>query len=577
MARRQSGRVLHLLTGVGTGFLAALLWLDPPASGDGSEPRERQAAQQPDSGAAREPWPARVRREPANAPTTLAAVLELEGEFAQTAALYELLRTADEGDLKRLSAEADGLSNALDRRAALAIVYARWADLDPEGALVFLQNGDPALASVGVPALFHGWARRDLQAAVTAAAGLPDALRERAGVSILQAREELAGDARRDIARRLSIQHVLAELDTQRLLEQLDTDPAAAWQAALAEASGPMRLQLLGSVVRKWAQQDPRAALTAVTALSNPTLRQPLEQQVVHRWAEREPQAAVDWVMSQSPSPQQAQLAAMALNRLASSDPNTAFAIAESLQGQAQANALQQVLSAWAQQDPAAAADAAEQITSRQARHGALFSIGTAYARSDPQGALQWAQRLNGQEGRMAVSMVFNVMAQQDPLDAAAHIGVLSDEGLQAQATAAVASAWAQRDPPAAARWAENLTDDGLRRMAIGNVSQMWSHYDRPSALRHAESLALPADRDAAFLAMLQAQPQDAEFAGRVFERISDPEQRAAAARLLYFTLREVDPRQAQRYRELAGSIEPGAGWAPAAVDANGAVFGINR
>jgi hypothetical protein len=266
--------------------------------------------------------------------------------------------------------------------------------------------------------------------------------------------------------------------------------------------------------------------------------------------------------MSQPPSPQQAQLASMALARLARVDPRGAFAVAQSLQGRSQALALQGVVLEWAQHDPAAAAEAAEQVGNRPARHGMLFGVASAYAQHDLEGALQWAQRLEPEEGAMAVSVVFGALAQRDPLDATARIAGLTDETLQAHAASALASHWAELDPAAAARWAENLPDDELRRAVIGNVMRIWSQYDRPSALRHAENLALPAERDAALMAMLQAQPPDAGFAASVFERLSDPAQRKEAARMLYFGLREVDPAQAERYRELAGSVDPG--WAPA-------------
>ena len=217
----------------------------------------------------------------------------------------------------------------------------------------------------------------------------------------------------------------------------------------------------------------------------------------------------------------------------------------------------------WAQQDPAAAAEAAEQVGNNPARQSMLFGIASAYAQHDLDSALQWVQRLDPEQGGMAVHVVFSTLAQRDPLDAAARIAELTDERLQAQAASSVAANWAQLDPAAAARWAENLPDDELRRAVIGNVAQIWSHYDRAAALRHAENLALPGDRDAALMAMLQAQPQDAGFAARVFGRLSDPALRKMAARLLYFNLREVDPEQAERYRALAGTAAAEPGWAP--------------
>ena len=92
------------------------------------------------------------------------------------------------------------------------------------------------------------------------------------------------------------------------------------------------------------------------------------------------------------------------------------------------------------------------------------------------------------------------------------------------------------------------------RSTATASLVGQWAGFDRDSALRYVERIPTPAERDAALVSVIQAHHGDVDFAGRMFDRLTVPEQRAVAARLLYFSLRESDPQRAERYREIAES-----------------------
>lgn len=555
MARGRLRTPLTLLGGAVGGYLVALSLQEPSAPTDSAD----AAPQRPPTVNAPR-WPIQAPRTSratvAGAePATLADILTIDGEFEQTAALYELIRAAEREQLERLIVEADGISSASDRRGALSILYARYADLDPDTALGFLLRHGASQSGVEARALFHGWARRDLTAAVETAAELPPHLRQAAALAILMSRDELPADARQDVARRLEVEHLLGSLRMQRALDQVDRDPLAAWQTALAATDGPGRQERLMSIVNGWARREPLAAMEAVRSLANGGLKTQLQQLIVHQWGQSHPREAVDWVLSQPPSPQRGTLTATALGALAGADPRTAFDLAQSLAGRERAEAVGRVLSTWAQHDPAAAAAAAELAPGSAVRHGALFGVAAAYAREDPEGALQWVSRLDIADSGMAVSVVFNTLAQQDPMEAARRVDLLP-EAARGHAVSSVASTWAQQDPAAAARWAETLADDDLRTGALVNAVQAWAGYERDAAVRFAGNLPAAAERDAALVAILQTQHHDAEFGERILERLTDPQQRATAARLLYSSLLETDPDRAERYRALGGVVE---------------------
>lgn len=490
--------------------------------------------------------------------STLAEILRLDSDFDQTAALYALIRRTDSDELERLIAEADSVPGASDRRAALSILYGRYADLDPAAALAFLEGRGGSYGNLELRSIFHAWARKDLASAVEAAGTLEGEMRTVAGAAILTSRDDISGAARRDIAQQLDIEDVLSRIAMQQSLDEVDRDPLAAWREALAAGGGVQQHQRLGRIAQGWARDDPMAAMDAAMALPQGNLRIQLQRQILYQWSRQNPRAAVDWVLGQAPSPQRRHLAAAALSAMAEQDPRVAFDIAQSLDGRERSDALGQVLARWATDDPAAAARSLELVTSPQARSNAVGQIASAYANRDPQGALDWIASLDAQEATHATMNLFTVLAHQQPAEAGRLLTRLPDDERRRFAAGAVGQAWAQQDPEAAARWADSLVDPEVRRQAVSSLVQQWANFDRDAAVTYAERIPGRAERDAALVSIIQTQHADVAFAERLFERLTDPGQRRQAARQLYFSLNNVDPARAERYREMAGvGVQP--------------------
>ena len=554
MATGTTRTALMLLAAGAVGFLAAHLSLRT----NDAEPAEAAPAQERDSSVmprqSGQPVTVNAPAVP-DAPaaaTSLADILRIPSDFEQTAALYELIRYAGAAQLERLIEETDTVPGASDRQAALSILYGRYADLDPDAAVAFLERRGRSHSDVELRAIFHAWARMDLTAAVEAAASLPAQWRGPAAAAILSSRDDISTQAQRDIARRLDVEHLLTELAMRRSMDQVDRDPRSAWQAALSGGNASEQYRQLASVARGWADQDPLAALEAVASLDNAGLRVQIQSQVLHQWSRRHPREAVDWAISQPASPQRRQLTSMALAGMAESEPRMAFDIAQTLTGVERTEALGQVLNRWAADDPAAAARAVDAV-SGQARQNIIGRIASAYAGQDPQAAINWISGLDPQEAIHGTMMTFSVLAHQDPGNAASLVSRLPDVSSRSLAAGTVAQQWAQHDPEAAAVWVDSLAEEQVRSRAAGNLVSQWARFDRDGALGYAERIPAAAERDAALVSMIQSQSSDIAFAEGLFERLSDPGQRALAARQLYFSLREREPERAQRYRELAG------------------------
>jgi hypothetical protein len=550
MATSRIRTALTLLTGAAVGFLAALLLPQAPVPApEAVAVRDAAPAGPRPQRAAPGPPAARASLRP----STLAAILRIDSDFEQTVALYQLIDDAAIDALERLIAEADSVPGASDRRAALSILYARYADLDPVAALAFLRKRGGSYAGTELRAVFHAWSRSDLTAAVEGAAALPPEMQAMAGMAILSSRDDIAADAQRDIARRLEIENMLPQIGLQRTMDLVDRDPRAAWQTALAVGDDAQAIGRLSSIAHGWAREDPLAAMEAVMALPNTGMRHQLQRQILHEWGRQNSQEALDWALAQPPSPQRADLTSTALAALAESEPRLALDIAQGLDGRERDDALGRVLSQWASADPEAAARSIEPLTGGNARRSAIATIASSYARQDPLGALQWLGTLDSTEAAQATGMMFSVLAHQDPAQAGSLVGSLAANESRELAVSAVAQAWAHQDPVAGAQWVDALVDDDLRSVATSSLVMNWSSFDRDSALRYVESIPEAGEREAALVSVLQSQHGDLDFAERLFDRLTVREHRELAARNLYLNLREVDPQRAERYRELAG------------------------
>lgn len=552
--------VLTLLVGVAVGYLL-------PRFGEQEQPAAQRPQIEPAAAPARHgpreaaalPRAAPVLQA-TNAPQTLAGILRLDSDFAETAALYHLVDGAGFDALQRLIAEADHVPGASDRRAALGILFARYADLDPAAALAYLETRGGGYGDVELRAIFHTWSRSDLQGAVAAAAALPATARAAAGSAILSARDDLSTDMLQDVAGQLGMSQMMPQIAVSRSLDQAQRDPAGAWRAALVTSDSPYRQQRLAGIIETWAGQDPSSAMNAAAGLGNAMLRMQLQGQVLRVWSGRSPQEAVDWALSQPPSPQRHQLTSVALGAMAEDDPRLAFDIARGLSGQEQVHTVRRVLMRWAADDPRGASRAVDTIDNPEVRRNAVNQIASSYARQDPDGALQWLSRLEPRESVHATALMFTMLASQDPVSASNLTYRLQETSSRAQAAANVAQAWVQQDPGAASQWVDSLADPQVRASATTNLVSSWSRFDRDAALRYAERIPDTAERESALVSIIAMQQNDPDYGEALFERLSLARPRSTAARSLYFILHDSDPRRAERFRELADlDVRPNA------------------
>ena len=532
--------------GLGIGWLAASSHVEVPST----LPPFRASTQQNFVPPAHKPAPAFDPGDPV--PSTLEEILRNPSDYEQTAALYNLGLNASREQLEALLAEAAGLSQVSERRAATSILYGRYAELDPESAVEHILRHGGVFADRWLNSVFHTWSRQDLQAAIDRLSDLPTHLKPAAGSALLNARDDLSAQERYEIAQRLGIENVMQQLESQRQIATTDTDPQEAWQVALATENRQYRMQRLYGVAAAWANTDPLGAMHTIATLSDPSLKMGLQQQIVRLWAQRDPRQAIDWVFAQAPSSGRADMLAAALGTLAATEPHNAIGLADNLVGRERERVLASVMQGWASSDPRAAIEWF-QFAQDTLPANVAVSVSAVYATQYPDEAFEWAISLPPAESASASIMVLSVIGQSDRDHAAELALSIPDATTRNNAIRNLVQNWSDSDPNAAGQWISEVDDENQRKRLYSSLLQRWSRYDRDAAVSFAERLPSSSDRDAAIVGIISGTRDDLRLAEQLYGRIESEDQRRDAARRLYLSLRRSDPPRAEQYRIAAG------------------------
>lgn len=488
---------------------------------------------------------------PRQVPGTLGEILKLHGDFAQTAALYVLAASKDRKGVERLLEEAESIGRGSERHAAMTILYERYAELDPAAALEHMMRREAGLDSNWLYAVFHSWARTDFDGALARAAKLDDEHRAAAGAAIVRSRDDLPATEREALGSKLNLQIAVRDPSTTDL--RSPKAAARAWQSALAISDHGKRQSELYTVLRNWARQDPQVAIRAIESLQNRSEREQFLHHALQIWAQKEPRAAIDWVLARPASHQRTDLLGSALGTLVHKEPFAAMAMAERLSRMEQQRITPQLLLNWANNDPRAAAAWLEEQDDPQLHRQAFMMIASTYAERDPDEALRWAATLSGENSQVVMSQVIQRIAQDDPERAGSMISQMDDGALRKSAIAAIAQTWAQSDPRAALAWAAKQSSSEATADLYSAVFSQWAIYDADAAVSQLNFILDSDTRNAAIRGILDTAYLDPDLVDRLYHRLEGAEARRFAAGRIYYQLREVDPRAAERYRIEAG------------------------
>ena len=252
------------------------------------------------------------------------------------------------------------LPSSPDAFVAEQLLLARYAEVDPETALSYVDSLAGTKHELGVVTVLSSWAAQDPE---SAAAYVEENLDDFGIMDQRQADSAgvLAGEWARsepqaalEWAEALPLE-VRGEV-YQRIMSQLVAeDPGEALAMASSRPAGYERTEMIEGVVSQWAHRDPNAAAAWVTEHAKGDQR--LTASLMSAWIEDSPMAASNWLGSLPDSEgRDLAIVAMTASRTLRRDPEAATLWSSTIGDQyLRAEVLQITLNRWFAQDPGAA------------------------------------------------------------------------------------------------------------------------------------------------------------------------------------------------------------------------------
>jgi len=371
--------------------------------------------------------------EAAKRPRSVEDVMREPGQLARMQALMELYAGMDAAQLEAEAGKLDGMPMA-QRLMASFLLFGRWGEVDPKGALAFANTMGFQGAFVR-PTVLQSWASVDPE---NAAKYFSENPREFTTMGFGPGRGGPGGDSGASV--------IAAEW------AKLDPEAALAWANGL---TGRDKSAALNSVIAEMATKDPtKAAQVAATLTGDDQAR--AYSEIAAKWSSTDFAAAEAWIAT-LPAESRDRAMASALESLALTDPEGAAAKVASLpEGRDKDRAIEDIAGPWARKDPAAAAAWVSQQQTEDI-DDAIRPVMSSWASTDPTAALKWIEALPQ--------------------------GELKDESTATYI-------WSNRtgDRASSVTLAETIEDEGTRNRTLWMTYDGWMREDREAATAAVQS-----------------------------------------------------------------------------------------
>lgn len=286
-------------------------------------------------------------------PDALAGILQERNTSERLRQITSFVDELSPADFAAALLAAKKLPSTPDRELATRLLVARWADLDPDGALAFAANHKEFDQVTGD--IFRQLAANDLQGALARAQTITDP-----SLHYQALRGTLSVMAQSDPAGALKIAGSAGNLPHGEPLTQMiyrqwsEADPASAAAAAAQDPAGSGWRSPLSQVVRNWADEDPQAALNFAMTMTDASAQARSVGDIVRRWSQADANAAASSINTMPGGSVRDAAAAAFASSVASTDVPTAVGWAQSISdAEARTAALQRVSRRVIWQDPA--------------------------------------------------------------------------------------------------------------------------------------------------------------------------------------------------------------------------------
>lgn len=361
-------------------------------------------------------------------------ILDEPGQLARMQGLMELYSGMDAGQLEAEAAKLDQLPMA-QRMMASFLLFGRWGEVDPQGALAFANTMGFGGAFVR-PTILQSWASSDPE---NAAKYFSENPREFAQMGFGPGGGGPGGGDS-------GAGTIAAEW------AKLDPEAALAWANTL---SGRDKGSALNAVIGEMASKDPNKAVAVAATLSGDEQTRAYSE-IAEKWGLKDFAAAEAWI--------------------------------NSLPADVRDRAMASALESFASTDPVAAAAKVAMMPAGEDRDDAIEDIAGPWARKDPAAAAAWVAQQQTEDVDDAIRQVMGPWANTDPAAAQTWIASLPQGELRDEATATFI--WSNRsaDPQDSIQLAESISDEGTRNRTIGMSVWRWMQEDREAATTYVQS-----------------------------------------------------------------------------------------
>ena len=418
-------------------------------------------------------------------------VLELPTDFSQTEALYTLAGRADAAELERLIVESANIAHRYDRRAALDILFSRYAELDPLAALNYFLQIDLDIDDLVLPALFSEWAKKDPAAAIAASNQMSNVrLRKVAGDAILRVAAHNDPGTLKAVAAELVDRHDTKWIESEIIGIQANYQPVVALEEALRksrQAGGQDAIWRVGYV---WARNDPEAALAYASNITNARQRQHFVNAVTGRWMDEDPQTAMQTLLALPAGNDRDSILINAVAGFAKTFPEDAVEVARSMRSVLGQQALQSVYMTWAENDPDGALRALTADGGNAFNADALANVMSVVAGIDPEKAWQFSRSLDTTQQMTVMPTVLSQMSSRDPQRALQLALAIEQPDQRNIGLGVVMQQLSQSDPMLAAQYLDQLPDSTMANQMVSQIASMQARNDPAGAMAWASTLS---------------------------------------------------------------------------------------
>ncbi len=362
----------------------------------------------------------------------------VEQTLAYSSACNDFSESELQGEFQRVAALSRG-----ERASLLPILFARWAEVDPAGALVASKNLKGEKDGM-VALVLEKWVEGDIHTAAEFYTKHASRLFTR---NYLDPQNQVSG----------------SEIIVRKLSE---ADPKAAldWASDLNDLAD--RNHALAELFKKTAAENPQDALALVQKLPEEN-RDYAMRALVAPWVQKDPAAATDW-LNNLEEDQHVAVIPHFVAGIAVENPRLASDYLDHIVGNRD-ESIRMIIDPWVNKDPRGMANLLVEKTTRQEQLGFMKVVMDEWIDHDQGAAKEWALNQKDTNAKdialeaYVASTLSGRESYQDLIELASD--QIADKTLRDRAVKNSIVAWALKDRPAAQKYAER--EAGLSNEAL--------------------------------------------------------------------------------------------------------------